>query len=657
MFLGEVLLHPLSMHVGGGGDPDQAMWFLGSFWNAVIHGHNPFISTLMNYPGGVNMMAVTSITAESVILGPLAYLTNTIFIFNLLFVTNSVLSCYLGALILIRLGARRWISILGGGLFGLMPYLTAHNLGHANLFTIVFLLAIIYMALGVITDHVKRPWVYGSLLGFMMICQFYTSTEIFATASILLLTLLIALYLLAREKLFSLFIKKNLIAVAVAVGIFTLFSLPGIYTLLFGKYTTSSSIPLQSPNFYVNDLLSFILPTRIYLLQDQVTAAISLNYTGNGAEQNGYLGIPAILLILWAIQRLWKRKLAKVLLFIILVSVIFSMGPYLHIMGYTTNLMLPWIFFDQLPLIKQALPSRIMLYGDIGVIMLIILGLEDYLRRSRRRKGMTLLVIFCVYLTWLPMMPFDSFHQPQSNQALLPKGTFYDALKGHPTAFFAKDFNIAMQALADGHYAFPAVNLYGYAANTPAMKNFKNLLQINVDSQQVLTPNYLAGLIKLTKTERVIYIPIPDSYDLSKKFEDLMGQPLVDKSGSLLWEVPNNLKAVWFDGEVWDDTYKALEGLPTWCGSKWSAYSSGKQAIITITAPSKTCRPQGVSLEVKKDNVQQVITLKPGEARNLSLPANGTLEFSTEDTFVPDQVLGNHDTRDLSVQMAIKIFD
>lgn len=658
VFLGEVILHPLSMQVGSGGDPNQAMWFLGSFWNAVIHGHNPLISTLMNYPSGVNMMAVTSIMAESAILGPLAYLTNTIFIYNLLFTVNSLLSCYLGTLILMKLDSRRWLSILGGGLFGLMPYYTAHAFGHANLLTIAFILAIIYMSIGIMVGDVKRPRVYGSFLGFMMICQFYTSTEIFATASLMLLILLVSLYLFAREKFSGLLIRKNIITLSVALGIFTLFALPGILELFFGDFTISYSIPVQARNYYVNDFLNFILPTHIYLLHDQVTTVIDLKYTGNLAEQNGYLGIPAILLFLWAVQRIWKRKLARVLFFMVLIAAILSMGPYLHILGFTTKLVLPWIFFDHLPLIKQALPSRLMFYGDIGVIILIILAMEDYLKNTINKNNFLIFILITsVYLTWLPIIPFPTYRLPQSNQALLPNGTFYDSIKGHSTAVFTKDFNLVMPALADGHYAFPVVNLYGYANNSQAMTNFKQLLEINEDSQQVLTQNYLAGLLKLTKTERLVYIPIPNSkHNLYKNFETLLGEPIIDNSGSLMWEVPNNIKAVWFDGKVWDDSHEILEGIPSWCGSEWSTYSSGQEAIITITAPPKTYKPQGVSLKVHKENQDQMITLKPDQSIKISLPANSALDLSSADTFVPEQIIHNGDTRELSVQMAIKIF-
>ncbi|AFM43255.1 hypothetical protein Desaci_4411 [Desulfosporosinus acidiphilus SJ4] len=659
IFMGKALLHPFAMQVGGGGDSEQAMWFLGSFWNSILHGQNPFISRLLNYPGGINLMAVTSILAESFLIGPIVYLCNTVFAYNLLFFINMVVSCYLGNLILYKLGSRRWMSVLGGGLFGLMPYLSAHSLGHANLLTVVFLLAIIYMSIDIINKNVTRPLLYGFILGFIAACQFYTSLEVFATAAMILLILLGLMFINARDKCSNIFIPINIKTILVALGICTLFILPGIIELFWGPFTISYSSPIQPRNFYVNDLLGFILPTPIYLLHGHATTLIASKYTGNVAEQNGYLGLSAILLLFWAAQRLWKRRLTKILFSLVLISIILSMGPYLHILGYTTKITLPWILIEHLPLLKQALPSRLMLYGDVGIIILIILALEDYLNNNTRKsKAITLILLISIYLTWLPIIPFPSFQIPSSNQALLRNGAFYDNLKGEPTAFFTSNFNVVMEALADGRYAFPVVNLYGYAKNTPAMTSFKQLLEINDDSQKYLTQNYLAALIRLTKAKRVIYIPRSKSQheiSIRNNLEMLLGKPLIDQSGIFLWKVPNNINAVWFDGEVWDNNYCILNGKASWCGKNWSVNTSGQDAQITITAPPKIFRPQGISLKIKKGASDQSVRLKPDESIKILLNANSSINFSSEDTFIPDEIIHNGDKTHLSVQMAIDI--
>jgi hypothetical protein len=43
-----------------GGDQGQEVWFLGWPAYALAHGLNPFYSTWMNHPRGVNLMANTS---------------------------------------------------------------------------------------------------------------------------------------------------------------------------------------------------------------------------------------------------------------------------------------------------------------------------------------------------------------------------------------------------------------------------------------------------------------------------------------------------------------------------------------------------------------------------------------------------------------------
>jgi hypothetical protein len=57
----------------------------------------------------------------------------------------------------------------------------------------------------------------------------------------------------------------------------------------------------------------------------------------------------------------WQEKMTRVLFFTLLCCMLLSLGPKLHIAGYST-LTLPEYFLNKLPIINQLLPDRLTVY-------------------------------------------------------------------------------------------------------------------------------------------------------------------------------------------------------------------------------------------------------------------------------------------------------
>ena len=55
--------HPTSVASCGCGDPALTTWFLEWPAHALQHGHRPYFSTALAYPGGVNLLSNTGILA------------------------------------------------------------------------------------------------------------------------------------------------------------------------------------------------------------------------------------------------------------------------------------------------------------------------------------------------------------------------------------------------------------------------------------------------------------------------------------------------------------------------------------------------------------------------------------------------------------------
>ena len=66
--------HPTSVTTCGCGDSSLFTWYMEWPAYAIAHGLDPFFSTAMNYPNGLNLLANTSELAFSLVLAPVTWL-------------------------------------------------------------------------------------------------------------------------------------------------------------------------------------------------------------------------------------------------------------------------------------------------------------------------------------------------------------------------------------------------------------------------------------------------------------------------------------------------------------------------------------------------------------------------------------------------------
>ncbi|MDB5084176.1 MAG: hypothetical protein JWN30_1062 [Bacilli bacterium] len=551
---GQVLLHPLYMYVGSNEDAGQFMWYLGWFWHAVVSGHHPFVTNLENFPGGVNLMANTSLVAEAIVFGPLLYLVNSVFAFNCLLFADMLTIGLLATLILRKLGCRQWLALFGGILLETCPYFINQLVdGHANLVTgPVFVLAILYLIVR-IAKAADRPnaWT-GFMIGLLAALMFYTSLEVFAVA-VLIALLMSLLFLLFDTGELVQFLKRASVrtGVSAAVTITVLIS-PGIYLFFAGPFHFQSNLPLMPVDQFVTDLLNLVIPTNAQWLHNHATDQVTSQFTGGLSEQDAYLGLPALILLVWAATLLWRIRYARALCAGTLLIVILSMGSQLHLLGMSDQLQLPWSLLVHLPLIGNALPSRFMLYAFLLFILVASLCIERVLSEGTQR-WQTLYAagwLGLVLVTWLPAVPFWHQTVPASAKSIEPGGKLYQLLAGHPTAIICLDywhFGYYMGILADTHYAFPVTNVYGFPYTTASMANqleeqFPNqFLFTNQFKDSKQSPvNQLKNYIATRKPERFVYL---DEFaaDMSASLEQALtivcGKPVTDGS-AMVWIVP-----------------------------------------------------------------------------------------------------------------------
>ena len=122
--------HVIAQNVG-----DQAFfeWALSYGVYLISHGGNPFFTTLMNAPLGVNLAANTSITVDAFLFAPLTRLAGPQVSFLAVLTLNLAGSAFAWYLFFARWVVRHRLSAALAGLFcGFAPGFVAHANGHLN---------------------------------------------------------------------------------------------------------------------------------------------------------------------------------------------------------------------------------------------------------------------------------------------------------------------------------------------------------------------------------------------------------------------------------------------------------------------------------------------------------------------------------------------
>ncbi|WDL95377.1 hypothetical protein [Alicyclobacillus sp. ALC3] len=556
-----VLFNPASQIFGWSGDSQQTMWFLGWFWHAIVRGENPFVSNMLNYPYGFNLMVNTSIPADAALFGPLEYLVNGAFAYNALLFTNLVVSGWLGGLILREFGVRWWLAGIGGIAFQLLPYTTAQGQAHAQLAVTAWLLAAFYLTLRVLRAKPRHAVLIGVSVGVLLAGEFYTSVEVTATCAFVVTIGFALAGLLARQSTRELlrriplrFVAAALISCIILVG-------PGLYEFVFGPNVPKGGIiPITYAAVIVsNDLLGFFIPTPLYALHSAWTTAITSHVVINYSEQDGYIGVVGLILLVWAARRGWIRPFVRVAMPLLVLIAVFSLGAILHVNGHRTPVFLPWAFVAQIPLIGQALPARLMFYGDVLTVLVVFIALEEALRsraddslsllNKRTPKRSTIAVAATALLLLASWAPAVAIHSatPPSWQALQPGSPIVARIGSAPTLILSNDVEDVLQSLADGGYRFPVANGYVYTANNPTENHVRPYdLAAFQNMSQTATMNYVRNIFHATHVSWVLFVPVSPGTvlppTLATVLTELCGHPVIDRSvGVYVWSVPRAL--------------------------------------------------------------------------------------------------------------------
>ncbi len=182
----------------GCGDPALFLWFFQWPATALSHGQNPFFSTALFHPHGINLLSQTSVTGLSVPLVPVTWIWGPVASLNVASTITPALTAFTAFFVI-----RRWVSwtpaaFVGGLLYGFSPFVLS-SLEFAHLMTAaLMLLPLILAALDEILVRQRRnPLWAGALLAVLLFAQFFLSSELLAIVAVVVVICVVALVVAA----------------------------------------------------------------------------------------------------------------------------------------------------------------------------------------------------------------------------------------------------------------------------------------------------------------------------------------------------------------------------------------------------------------------------------------------------------------------------
>src|SRR5271157_1525527 len=178
----------------GCGDPALFLWFFQWPATALAHGENPFYSTAMFHPTGVNLLAQTSVMGLSLPLVPVTWIWGPVASLNVAATVTPALTAFSAFVVLRRWAPWTPAAFVGGLLYGFSPFVLT-NLEFAHLMTAALMLLPLVLA---VLDEILIRQRHGALgggllLGLLLFAQFFLSSEVLAILAVVVMTCLLTL--------------------------------------------------------------------------------------------------------------------------------------------------------------------------------------------------------------------------------------------------------------------------------------------------------------------------------------------------------------------------------------------------------------------------------------------------------------------------------
>ncbi|OBJ58241.1 hypothetical protein A9W95_11870 [Mycobacterium sp. 1423905.2] len=530
---------PTSGWAGNCCDQQQTIWYLGWTPHALAHGLDPFFTTQIGAPDGVNLMWNTPMTLLGLLGWLPAKIGGPIFGFNVLLVLGVALSGFTT-----WLAVRRWTgdglgAMVGGAVYAFSPYVASHAALHLNLTTAwvppLFLLVLDEL----LVTRTRPAWQSGLALGILSAAQFLITAEVLAI-SVIAAGVLVCVLALARrngqlrERCRS-GAARLVPALAVALITFLLLMAWPLAVQFFGPQRISGEV--QEPVTFSTDLLNVVLPTPYQVISPDAATRVSREFSGLYHEATAYLGVPLLVLLIIVAVRQWGDLRVRVASITGVVLLVLSFGPRLHVGNTALSVPLPWLPFTKLPLLKHLLPGRFTLFVWLAVAVLVAIVVERATHLAAKQGARWLLTVLAVLVFILPA-PLQ--RQPSYTPAFFRTWASHH-IGSDEIVLVAPYFLSGVQAApmlwaAEAHYGLRMPEAYAYmphpggrtGAGPPLTRLAKIMLAIQEDKGAVLARGevraQVAANLRDAQVRHVIVGPMDGWPAMVTFFNDLFGR-------------------------------------------------------------------------------------------------------------------------------------
>jgi hypothetical protein len=549
-----VWLPPGQRTVGGaGGDPFFSSWFIRWVPYAISHGWNPLFTTYLDYPDGVNLMWNGSIVLPSLLVAPVTLTAGPMVAYNLLTTLGPALSGWCAYLALSRYVRSRLAAFIGGALYAFSPFMINQSLGHAHL-TMAWAPPLALLLLDDLFVRRRRSLWIGVALGALGAAQLLTAEEVLAIVAVAAAVGLVTAGLLHRQAVWSR-LRPALPVLGTAAVVFLVLAALPLGFQLFGPQRVHG--PLQPSNYYVSDLLSFLLPTRAHLIAPPSITRISDHLAGFG-EQTAYLGLPLIALLALAVRRAWHLPVVRWAAIVGGALALLSLGDTLHVAGADTRLPLPWALASAIPLVHEILPVRFSLVVFLMVGLLVAVFVDGTLATpDRRQRLVAAMAVGLSVAALFPAVPFLTsplsapgfFSRPSALHAL-PEGS---VILVAPFAVVGKADAMYWQAEAGMWFRMPEGEAFvpsPYPLYPPSSATEFALVRLADGSVPLAAidaavPGQIRDDLRRWHVEAIVVGPMPHRDQAVALLSSVLGRaPSTGNGVDVWWDVPLTLAQI-----------------------------------------------------------------------------------------------------------------
>lgn len=364
-------------------DSVQMQWFITHAARLFSHGDNPFFTTQINAPRGVNLMANTAVLAMQLPLAPVTLLFGPAITVAVL-LTIAPASTAAAWYHVISRHIVRWrpAAFLGAAFAGFSPAMVSHETGHPN---IVTQFTVPFIVLTVLRIRVPGRTVRTGLeLAALVVVQTFINEEVLFLTALALGVLVLVTLAYRRQEVLDHVRRGVRVCCVTAVAASVVLAVP-LYWQFFGS-AAYKGLPAFVLGYGTD--ASAITAYSTESLRGPSGAAAALAQQGP-TEQNAFFGIGLPILLLLMVVAMRRLVLVRILAVTGAILLLLSMGSQIAVANHATGIYGPWFLLAHLPIFDSVVPTRIAMLLTPVIAVMLAVAAEQVRATNRRRPDWT----------------------------------------------------------------------------------------------------------------------------------------------------------------------------------------------------------------------------------------------------------------------------